>query len=575
MAWVFVRLKGRLMANGLRGGGQRMLGTVVAAIYGALLAAGGFAVLAVAGGRSRDGPVIAMLVAAVLVVGWATMPILGFGSDETLDPARLQLLPLRRRDLMLGLLAASCFGIGPIATLIALSGAVVGFAPLGFGAVIAALAAVMQLAVCIALARALVTAMSRWLRSRKGRDLRILIVPLVVLVPQLLRFVYLPKHTTLDSLRTLTAAIGWVPALFPMRALVAAGQGRLAVALAELAGGAATVALLCWWWARTLDRIATVADTPAAKAVDGARGSSAVAPAGLGPTQRPVFRDRIRAPGGHDLAAPAAGASAVEAERPSPRDPLFGAALSWLPRTRTGVVAAREFRVSWRDPRRRVQTISTVVFPFLVVAGVLSKGVAHQPGLTYAALLAIGLGSPRVNNLLGMDGRAWWLHEADGADWRSDLTGKNIGVSLTSLPIAIVIAILLAAVGGGWLQLPAVMTLAVALQEVELAVGNVLSVRAPWGVPESRSNAFASNTGQGCFAGLLMLLSFAVSGLLCAPGIIAVLVVPSAVGRAVIGLAAVAYGYLLWRIGLSIAVNVGNRRGPEVLESLSAASGPR
>ena len=555
MAWVFVRLKARLMANGLRGGGQRMVGTVVAAIYGALLALGGFAVLAVAGTRSRDGPVTAMLVAAVLVVGWAVVPILGFGSDETLDPSRLQLLPLRRRDLMLGLLAASCFGIGPIATLIVLSGAVVGFAPLGIGAVIVALAAVVQLAVCIALARALVTAMSGWLRSRKGRDLRILIVPLLVLAPQLLRFVNLPRHSTLGSLRPLTSAAGWVPALFPMRALVAASHGRLAVAMVELAGGPATVALLCWWWARSLDRIATVADAPATRPVN-RTGAAAPATAAGSP-------------------ATTTAAAAMSAGRPATRDPLFGAALAWLPRTRTGAVAAREFRVNWRDPRRRVQTISTVVFPFFVVVSFLRRGIGHQPGLAYAALLAIGLGGPRVNNQLGMDGRAWWVHEANGADWRSDLTGKNIGVSLTSLPIAIVLATVLAAVSGGWSQLPAVVTLAVALEEVELAIGNVMSVRAPFGVPESRSNAFASNTGQGCIAGLLMLLSLAVAGLLCAPGIIAVVVVPSGVGRAVIGLAAMACGYLLWRLGLSIAVRVGNRRGPEVLESLGAGAAAR
>jgi ABC-2 type transport system permease protein len=565
------------MANGLRGGGQRVVGTVVAAIYGAILALGGFAVLVVAGTRSRDGPVTAMLVAGVLVVGWAVVPILGFGSDETLDPSRLQLLPLRRRDLMLGLLAASCFGIGPIATLIVLSGAVVGFAPLGFAAVVVALSAIVQLAVCVALARALVTAMSGWLRSRKGRDLRILIVPLLVLAPQLLRFVNLPRHTTLGTLRPLTSAAGWVPALFPMRALVAASHGRLAVAMVELAGGAATVALLCWWWAQSLDRIATIPDAPAARPVDltsGPTTAAATAAASPAATASPTAAASATTTGATSPTA-ATTAAAVSAGRPATRDPLFGAALAWLPRTRTGAVAAREFRVNWRDPRRRVQIISTVVFPIFVIVSFLSRGIGHQPGLAYAALLAIGLGGPRVNNQLGMDGPAWWVHEANGSDWRSDLTGKNIGVSLTSLPIAIVLATVLAAVSGGWSQLPAVVTLAVALEEVELAIGNVMSVRAPFGVPESKSNAFASNTGQGCIAGLLMLLSLAVAGLLCAPGIIAVVVVPSGVGRAVIGVVAMACGYLLWRLGLSIAVRVGNRRGPEVLESLGAGAAAR
>jgi len=40
----------------------------------------------------------------VLVLGWALLPLLAFGTDETLDPARLQLLPLAKRPLMTGLL---------------------------------------------------------------------------------------------------------------------------------------------------------------------------------------------------------------------------------------------------------------------------------------------------------------------------------------------------------------------------------------------------------------------------------------------------------------------------------------
>ena len=593
MAWVFVRLKARLMVNGLRGGTGRIVGTVVAAIYGAILAAAGFAALAVAGSRPADAAVIAVLFGTALALGWAVVPLLGFGSDETLDPSRLELLPLRRRDLMVGLLAASLFGIGPFATLIALSGAVVGFAPLGPGAVLVVVAVVLQLALCIALSRAIVTALSSALRSRKGRDLRILIVPLVALLPQLLRFVFLPTHTTLASLRPLANVAGWIPVVLPMRAMVAASRGRVAVAAGELVLSALTVTALCWWWARTLDRIATAPETPAtarrpahpvtgaaqpvtgqaqpvttARPVAGAGQPVAAAAAGTAPSAAGT------APGPAGTAPGTVGTALGLASGPSP-DALFGTLLAWLPRTRAGAVAAREVRVSWRDPRRRVQLVSTVIFPFFVLAGVLAKGVAHRPSLVYVALLAIALGGGRANNELGMDGRAWWVHEASGADWTSDLQGKNLSLAITSLPLVAVIAVVLAALSGGWTQVVPVLLLAAAICEVQLAIGNVVSIRAPWAVPESRSNAFASNTGQGCFASLILILALLALGVLSVPGIIAVVVVHSAVGRTFIGVGCLAYGYGLWRLGTSLAVRSGNRRGPEILERLSQGSGAR
>jgi ABC-2 type transport system permease protein len=527
VAWVFVRLKARLIANGLRGGGRRLFGTVLAAIYGALLAVAGFAALATSG-DSPDRSVIAVLFGAAMAIGWAVFPLLGFGSDETLDPTRLELLPLGRRDLMVGLTAASLVGVGPIATFVALAGGVVGFAPAGPGAAFVAVAAFVQLLVCISLSRAIVTALSAALRSRKGRDLRVILVALVALLPQLLRFVFVPGHATLRSLRPLANVVGWLPVALPMRALVAASNGRLLVAAGELTLSAATVVALGWWWAHSLERIATAPEAPA--------------------TRRP---------------APSDGAQT---------DPLFGSLLRWLPRNRTGAVAARELRVSWRDPRRRVQVISTVLFPFFVMAGILARGV-HHSSLVYAALLTIALGGARANNQLGMDGRAWWIHESSGADWQSDLMGKNISLACTSLPVTAIIAVILAGLSGGWSQLPPVLLLAIAACELQLAIGNVVSIRAPWAVPASRSNAWAANTGQGCFVGLIGLVAFAVFGVLSLPAVIAIVVVPSAGGRFTVGLISLAFGYGLWRLGMRVAVRDGNRRGPELLEKMSEGVG--
>lgn len=532
MAWVFVRLKARLMANGLRGGGRRVVGTVLAAVYGAVGAAAGFATLAAAGRRSQDGAVIAILFGAVLTVGWAVFPLLGFGSDETLDPSRLELLPLGRRDLMVGLMAASLFGIGPWATFIALSGGMVGFAPLGPGAVLVAAALLLQLVLCISLSRATVAALSASLRSRRGRDVRVIVVALLVLLPQLLRYLFVPADTSVRALRPVADVVGWLPLALPMRAMVAASRDRLLVAGGEVVLSAAIVVAQMWWWSRSLERIASGSE-PAATRATAAAG------------------DRRHG------------------------DPLFGCLLAWMPRNRTGAVAAREARVSWRDPRQRVQILTAVLLPFFVMAGILARGVAGRPSLVYAALLTIALGGARANNQLGMDGRAWWVHEASGEDWARDLRGKNISLACTSMVVAAVTAVILAGLSGGWAQLGPLLLLAAALCGGQLAIGNVVSIRAPWAVPASRSNAWAANSGQGCAAGLTGLLALLVLGLLGLPAVIATIVVPSAPGRTVVGAIALAYGYGLWRLGTWMAVRAGNRRGPEVLASLSEGVGSR
>jgi ABC-2 type transport system permease protein len=530
MARVFVRLKGRLLLNSLAGKGWRIVGVIFGAIYGVLFAVIGFGLLASARTQPRNGEVIAILFGAAIAIGWTLLPLLGFGSDETLDPVRLALLPLTRRQLVTGLLAASLFGVGPVATALVLLGGIAGFAPAGPGAVLVVLAVVLQLALCVSLSRAVVTALSAALRSRRGRDLRVILVALVALAPQLLRFAFLPdtgRDTSLNAFRSTAHALEWVPFVFPMRAMVAAGKGHLFAATLELLISVVVIGLLLWWWSRSIDHVVTTAE---------AQGPSTAKP--------------------------------VEA---SDRDPLFGAVLAWLPRTRMGAVAARESRVAWRDPRRRVQLISGILLPFIILAGFISRGAVHRPGLVYAALLIVALGG-RANNQLGMDGRAWWIHEASGTDLRSDLRGKNVSLLVTTLPIVVVAAVVLAGLGGGWTQLIPVVLLAVATCGVQLAIGNVLSLLAPWPLPQSTSNMWGSGSGQGCLVALLGLLGMAVLGVICIPGVIALLLIHGVAGRTLVACVALPYGYAMWRIGTYWAERYGARRGPELLQILERGS---
>ena len=178
MARVFLRLKLRLLANGLGASKGRQVGVAVGAVFGLVLGVAGYGALASLHGnpRATDGAVIAF---GGVMVGWVVLPLLAFGTDDTLDPSRLVLLPLTRGQLLVGLLVASAVGVAPLATLGALLGV---FAGLGGGegvALVTAVAVALELLLCIAGSRAVTTALSGWTRSRRGRDFSVVATAVV------------------------------------------------------------------------------------------------------------------------------------------------------------------------------------------------------------------------------------------------------------------------------------------------------------------------------------------------------------------------------------------------------------
>ena len=127
MARLFVRLRLRLLRHSIDGSGPQVLGLVVMGLLAGFATVGGFVATAAAR-ASDDGPAIVMVIAASLVLGWLTFPLVGFGSGTSLDPRALVSLPLTRRQLMGGLTAAALVGPGAVITAATMAGAVVGLA---------------------------------------------------------------------------------------------------------------------------------------------------------------------------------------------------------------------------------------------------------------------------------------------------------------------------------------------------------------------------------------------------------------------------------------------------------------
>ncbi|HEY3753331.1 MAG TPA: hypothetical protein VGL80_29430, partial [Pseudonocardiaceae bacterium] len=170
VTWVFVRLKLSILRNGLRQSRGRTVGWAIGVTF-ALLYALGMGVGMVALRHNDYAPAAAVTVAIVLGLGWAVMPLFFFGGDDTLDPTRLAMLPLRPRPLITALLASSLIGVGPVFTLLVATGAVIAVAHGWAATVVAVVAVALVMVVCVALSRAVAAANTRLLTSRRGRDL--------------------------------------------------------------------------------------------------------------------------------------------------------------------------------------------------------------------------------------------------------------------------------------------------------------------------------------------------------------------------------------------------------------------
>ena len=108
---------------------------------------------------------------SALTLAWALLPLLVFGVDETLDPARFVLLPTRARELIPGMLLAGLAGVPGVATVVVAAASVVTWSRGPAPVVAAVVAAILGVLTCALLARVLTSAFARVLRSRRFRDL--------------------------------------------------------------------------------------------------------------------------------------------------------------------------------------------------------------------------------------------------------------------------------------------------------------------------------------------------------------------------------------------------------------------
>ncbi|MCX5341716.1 transporter [Streptomyces atratus] len=523
---VFVRLKLTLLRNGLRQSAGRRAAYITSVVLALLIAAGQLIALIALRGNAHAGSLVVLL-AGVLAVGWTVMPLFFPSGDETLDPSRLVMLPLRPRPLIAALLMASLVGIGPLFTLCLAAGSVIAVAQGVAGAVFAVVAAPLTLLLCVALTRAVATANTRLLTSRKGRDLAVLSGLVIAVGFQVVNFgaQRLGQAGGLAALEPAADVVRWLPPASAIGAVDSASQGSYGRAAVQLLLSVAALLALLWLWQRSLVKLMTAPD-----------GSTLAA---AGPTRERAGK------GGSRLSA-------------------------LLPAGRTGPVMERSLRYIARDPKTKAAWVTALAIGLIVPMLNALQGT----GSLYFACFAAGMLGMQMYNQFGQDTSAFWMVALTISSTRDaylELRARALALLLITLPYTIVVTVVTAAVLGDWDALPGVMGLSFAMLGAMLATGAVASANFPYSIPQD--GAFKNVApGQAGLAWISIFGGMISAALLCAP-VIAVtiwlhvadmeqwlwLLLPAGAG----------YGALISWAGLRLAAPRTASRLPEILAAVS------
>ncbi|MFD5342921.1 transporter [Streptomyces anulatus] len=521
---IFVSLKLTLLRNGLRQSSGRRAVFVVSLVFTLLLAAAQVLGLVLLRGNEHAGTVVVLLT-GVVALGWAVLPLFFPSGDDTLDPTRLVMLPLRPEPLIRALLVSSMIGIGPLFTLCLVVGSVLALAHGSAGIVFAVLAVPLTMLLCVALSRAVTTANVRLLNSRKGRDLAVLSGLVIAVGIQFVNFgaQRLGQAGGLSTLDPAADVVRWLPGASAVASVDTASDGSYGVAVAQLLITVAALAALMWMWQRSMVRLMTSPDGSTLAAAEPAREESG--------------RGRLSA---------------------------------LLPEGRTATVMQRSLRYVARDPKTKAAWVTALA----VGAIVPLLNAVQGTGSVYFACFAAGMLGMQMYNQFGQDTSAFWmvaLTISSPRDAYVELRARAFVLLLLTLPFTLIVCAVTAAVIGDWQALPGALGLSFALLGSMLATGAVASALYPYSIPQE--GAFKNVVpGQGGLAWISILGGMLAAALLAAPVIVPTIWMHVTDRHDALWLlvpGGLAYGALVGWAGLRIAARRTAARLPEILTAVS------
>jgi ABC-2 type transport system permease protein len=512
-----VRLKLTLLRNGLRRSAWQVIGLVVAAIYGLGALAVVVASMAVLSVQEPDiRGLVVVLLGSALVLGWWVVPLLAFGLDSTLDPARFVTFAIPRRSLLTGLALAGLIGIPGVVT----AGSVLAMAGVWWrtpAALVAGIVcAAIALATCVIGARATTSAASTLVASRRFREVMaaVAVLPFIVIGPLLGRLSEGSAFTA-KTVERIAELLSWTPlgAVWAVPGDVA--DGRWATAAARFGIAVLTLLVVVVVWDRAF---------------------------------------------AHALVNPAH-------EKVSTR----GHGLGWfdrLPATPLGAVTARCLTYWARDPR---YALAVAVVPLLaIVFYVVSPGGEMILLIGPIAGYLMGWG---ISADVAYDGTAFWTHVAAPLRGSVDRWGRVIAAGTIAVPAVILLAVGSALLAGRPETIPALLGLSFGVLLTALGGSSVLSALVVYPVQLPGENPFQTKQGASMatvvsqFAGWLAVMALSLPEIVL--GVVAV-----RGGSEALGWVTLAVGLVLGSVLLVLGVRIGgrtlDRTGPDLLRRIVA-----
>ncbi|WP_306322863.1 MULTISPECIES: transporter [unclassified Streptomyces] len=523
MTATLVRLKLALLRNGLHQSAGRRAAYIASLLAAALLAALQLLGLILLHGNAHAAT-IGIPLTTLLALGWAVLPLFFPSGDETLDPTRLAMLPLRPDPLVRGLLVASLVGIGPLFTLCLAFGAAYAVAHGAAAALVAVLAVPLTVLTCVALARTVAAANIRLLTSRKGRDLAVLSGLVIAIGAQLVNFGVqrLGAAGGVGALDPVAKVLGWIPPASAIAAVDATSKAAYGTAAAQLALCAAALAALLVLWRRALTRLMTSPD-----------------------------------------------GSTIEAAAPDRRRTGTRARRRLLPEGRTGTVMDRSLRYVWRDPKTKAAWVTSLAIGLIVPVFNALQGT----GTVYFACFASGMLGIQMYNQFGQDTSAFWMVAmtiASPRDAFAELRARAYALLLITLPYATLVTLVTTAMLDAWPEVPEVLGLSYALLGAMLATGAWTSARFPYSIPQEGYKNVAP--GQAGLAWISIFGGMVAAALLCAP-VLALTITLHATDSTswswVLLPVGAVYGAASILLGLRLAAPRTSDRLPEILAAVS------
>ena len=520
-----VRLKWQLLRNGLRRSTPQRVGLVLAALYGlGVLAQGMAALIALRFALPSDDARIAITIGgSAVTLGWALLPVIAYGIDETLEPARFATFAVPRRQLVLGLLLSSLVSVPAVVTATLAFGTVIAWSRSFLAVLVAPLAAVVAVLTCVALSRVTSTAFSALSRNRRGKELVSLLVLVIAVGVGAASSSIVKGLKVPGRLAHVADVLGWTPLGLAWAApadivdgAIGSGLLRLVLALVLL-----ILALLAWDLL-----VRNILENP--RPTSGGRSASRAASRGSGLG-------------------------------------WFG----WLPATPTGAVAARSI-TSWRrDPRYLSSVVLMLLLPLGLLVSPLTGGTsAWSLPMAPAAGFLLGWST---HNDIAYDGTAFWGHVATGVSGRADRIGRLAPTAMAGSVLLPGYATLACALTGRWSLWPVLLGVGLGFLLTGFGVASVMSALKPYPVPGPGENPFGAPPGSSALTVVLQAVAGAAVFVLNLP--LLALGVGSLLGNAWMAWLCLALAAVLGSGALTVGAwwgaRIYERRAPELLADLA------